>query len=104
MDDLLSGSENQRPRLHQAQHRENVVHARDDFRLESGDVERFLEPGVGGEPFCQRDEFLIFIITQVGQLAGVEGRRRGCGKENIVVEQGKHFKTVTIDIAFGNGD
>ena len=67
-------------------------------------MERFLEPGVGRKAFCKRDKFLIFVIAEIRWPVGTQRGRGRCGKENIVMEQRKHFEAVTVDIAFGNRD
>ena len=67
-------------------------------------MKRLLKPGVGRKPFCQRDKFLVFVITKIRWPMGVQRGGRGRGKENVVVKQGQYFEAVTVDIAFGDGD
>lgn len=72
--------------LHQAQHRENVIHPGNNLRFEPGDMKRFLKPCIRGEPFCKSDKFLVFVITQIRGPAGIQRGGSRCSKEDVVME------------------
>ena len=91
-------------RLHQANHRKDIVNPGDNFRLESGHLKSVLKSGIGGKPFRQRNKLAPGVIAQLGGSRGIQLFRRRGGEKDIILKQRDHIKSRIIEFTFVGGD